>query len=113
MLSAICFSLDQSKILSSCNGLKRSLLLACKNAGLSAIWILTFQHTVPTFNNTGKKSLLKKAVLVTSIFSFSYNAFYPIKEKLLSAVFLLHPMNINLTRFHTMTPFDAPWKQAF
>ena len=36
MFSAICFNLDQSKILSSCNG-------------------LTLFHTIPTFNDPPRK----------------------------------------------------------
>ena len=42
---------------------------------------------MPTLNYPGKDFLLKtlwekEKMLVTSIFSFSYNGFYPIKEKI-------------------------------
>ena len=45
MSSAICFNLDQSKILSSGNGLKDLRL--------------TFYHTIPTFNNLEKEAFGK------------------------------------------------------
>ena len=43
-------------------------------------------HTILTFNDLGKRSLLKtlcekEKILVTSIFSFSHNVFYPCKDK--------------------------------
>ena len=48
---------------------------------------LTLYHTIPRFNVTGKKSLMKtlrkkEKMLATSIFSFSDNVFYSIKGPL-------------------------------
>ena len=67
MLSAISFSLYQSKILSSGNG-------------------LSLYHTIPTFINLKEKALEtlceKEKMLVNSIFSFSHNVFYPINPDL-------------------------------
>ena len=46
---------------------------------------LTLYHTIPTFNdpeeNFMKTSFKKEKMLVTSIFSFSPNVFYSIKNK--------------------------------
>ena len=45
---------------------------------------LTLYHTIPTFNDPQERYLLKtwwekEKMLVTSIFSFSHNVFYPVK----------------------------------
>ena len=50
--------------------------------------VLTLYHTIPTFNDPDKRSLLKtlwekEKMLVTSIFSFSHNDFYPSKKECL------------------------------
>ena len=67
MASAICFNLDQSKILWSGNG-------------------LMLYYTILTLNNPLESRLLKtlwekENMLETSIFSYSHNAFYPSIEK--------------------------------
>ena len=81
---------------------------------------------------TGGKSLLKtlwekNKMLVTSILFFSHNVFYPMKDKFKFLVtfnlssanaFILDQSEIllsrnGLTHSYTMTPFDAPRKQAF
>ena len=61
MSSAICFNLDQAKILLSGNG-------------------LTLYHTMTTLDAPEENSLLKKAD-IASIFSFSHNISYPMKDK--------------------------------
>ena len=45
MSSVICFNLDQSKILSSGNGLNKGLKIERKK------YCLTLYHTIPTFND--------------------------------------------------------------
>ena len=47
---------------------------------------LTLYHTIPTFNNLEKEAFLKplwekKKMLLTSIFTFSHNVFYPFQSK--------------------------------
>ena len=61
--------------------------------------------------NRGWKTLREKEkLLVTSNFSFSHNVFH-------SYISLVGQNAVlcgnGLTRSHTMTPFDAPGKQAF
>ena len=69
----------------------------------------------------------KKKLLVMSNFFFSHSVFYPFGE--LSTIFIKFEAVIcklsrfgsiynlsfgkGLTHSHTMTPFDAPWKQGF
>ena len=50
--------------------------------------VLTFYPTIPTFIDSGKKSLFKtlwekEKMLVISIFSFSHNVFYPSQKEFL------------------------------
>ena len=57
-------------------------------------WDLTLYHTVPTFNNTEKKKASeniaeKQKMLVTCIFSFSHNVFFPETEIIILATFNL------------------------
>ena len=79
-------------------------------------WIKPFENIVGKEDNS-----------VTSIYSFSKNVVYPMKDKLdVSVTFYLSSANAlnldkaniftscrGLTHSHTMTPFDAPGKQAF
>ena len=56
-------------------------------SGISAFFCrLSRYHTIPTFNDPQERGLLKtllkkEKMLVTSIFSFSHNVFYPIKDR--------------------------------
>ena len=69
MSSAVCFNLDQSKILSSVNPFpnKPWFLRVCSTSLLKTLWE-------------------KEKLLVTSNFSFSHSVFYPFGE--LSAIFI-------------------------
>ena len=64
MLSAICFNLDQSKILSSGNGLtlyhclKGTLLVCYRHVLTGGNRVLTLYHTIPTFNDPGDQHFL-------------------------------------------------------
>ena len=51
-----------------------------------SIVYLTLYHMIPAFNNLQERMLLetlweKEKMLVSSIFSFSHNVFYPIKDR--------------------------------
>ena len=109
MLSAICFNLDQSKILSSGNGLSAFYNHSClcskcrikirftDNLCLilqdflymevpQILYNSTLYNTIPTFQHLWKKQLLKtlwekEKMLVTSIFFFSRNVFYSFQPK--------------------------------
>ena len=75
MLSAICLNLDQSKILSSGNGLKNCLLYISSSYNVNPFpkkpWFLCVCSTNPL-----KTLQEKEKLLVTSNFSFSHSVFY-------------------------------------
>ena len=88
MLSAICFNLDQSKILSYGNELnmqnsQQHISIALRLGGL------TLYYTIPTFNDPEhERGLLKtlwekEKMLETSVFPFSQNIFYPSQKEFL------------------------------
>ena len=69
----------------NCTVSEPNLLSICKNH-FSVFLTLTLYHTILTFNDPQERILLKtmwkkEKMLVTSIFSFSHNVFYPIKDR--------------------------------
>ena len=102
MSSAICFNLDQSKILSTCNGLKDFTLYhtipyfndpekVFKNQRFlhfpQCFPLLTISQTSPVCSTNLLKTLREKEkLLVMSNFSFSHSVFQPSKG--LSTIFI-------------------------
>ena len=75
ILSAICFDLDQSKILLSGNGLKIKIIIL-SNCILSSAFNLD-QSRILSFVRELRE---KKKMLVASSCSFSHNLFYPFTD---------------------------------
>ena len=84
--------------------------------------ILTLSQTSLVFTCPQNKSFENtEKLLLTSNFSFSHRVFYPFEE--LSSIFIKFEIVVcklfqfsfgkGLTHSHTMTPFDAPEKEAF
>ena len=97
-MSAICFNLDQPKILLSGNGLRRAygiILIIAKND----VIITEFLLNPSDFKRPWERGLLKtlwenKKMLETSIFFFSYNVFYPSQNNLnIQLAFILSSAN--------------------
>ena len=70
------------------------LLSAIKTLNHHGEISLTLYHTIPTLNNPKKKKIAlktlweKEKMLVTSIFSFSHNVFYPSQSKFQSFIYI-------------------------
>ena len=73
---------------------------------------LTPYIAVPTYNTSRNKSILKilwekEKILVTCIFSFSYNVFYPIKEKFIIFIHSLYCIYIYVFILDTSKNFSC------